>query len=75
MSNYQISCDSCGAEYHIEVIVPGTESAPTFCACCGEELEDVLSIDALGDDDDDFDKWDKLIEDAFNDDSDWKDEE
>jgi hypothetical protein len=75
MSNYQILCDSCGAEYQIEIVETGTESVPIFCACCGEQLEDVVSVDAL-DYTDDSDEWDKLIEDVFDeDDEEWKDRE
>ena len=75
MSNYQILCDSCGAEYQIEIVVTGTELLPTFCACCGEDLEDVISIDALDHTDDLDDDWDKLIEDVFEEDDDWKERE
>ena len=74
MSNYQILCDSCGAEYQIEVVVTGTESIPTFCAYCGEELEDIVSVDAL-DHTGESDEWDKLIEDVYDEDDDWKERE
>lgn len=74
MSNYQITCDSCGAEYQIEIVVTGTESSPAFCAFCGEDIEDVVSVDAL-DHMEDSDEWDKLIEDVFDEDDDWKERE
>ena len=74
MSNYQILCDSCGAEYQIEIVVTGTESTPTFCAFCGEDLEGVVSVDAL-DHTEDSAEWDKLIEDVYDEDDDWKERE
>ena len=40
MPSFQIFCESCGADYSIEIFQDSQKRQPSFCACCGEKLDE-----------------------------------
>jgi hypothetical protein len=71
MSVFHIFCESCGADYSVDIFSDGEERQPKFCTCCGAEI-DPTSI-AEEDSSKIKDDWD----DSDNDspfDEDWRDE-
>jgi|694.fasta_scaffold22711_3 hypothetical protein len=70
MSIFHIFCESCGADYSLDIFFDGQKRQPKFCTCCGAEI-DPSSI-AEEESDKIKDDWNESDDDLFT--EDWRDD-
>jgi len=66
MTVFEIFCESCNSDSHVE-----SKQPPKFCPVCGTEVDDTNIAEEEWQEDVD-EEWDRISEDSLRDIDDWK---